>query len=233
MVSRRRHRERSRWVWRVILWLGALLAVVAGLLALGASAYRTGQQLASVQERALEGERDRLTEALATAIGERDAAQRRFTDTDAALAALQKRYDNDVPAGVQAELYALLRQRLAGGLPAERLEEVVRTAEPQRACEGRVQRKRLAIQSGPPRPAEAAIFLDGLLTVGVGAPADATAQGTLVAIGAAWLEQGVSLTGLPARYDVVVNNLTLRLVVEQSEMRGYANATLSTCVPRG
>ncbi len=234
MVSRRRHRERSQWAWRVFIWLAALLAVVVGLLALGASAYRTGQQLASVQVRALEGERDRLTEALATAIGERDAAQRRFTETDTALAALQKRYDDDVPAGVQAEIYALIRQRLAAGLPPERLSEVVRTAEPQRVCEGRVQRKRLAIQTGQPRAAEAGSFLDGMLTVAVAVPtAESAAPATTVAIGAAWLEQPATLTGMPARYDVVLNNLVLRLVVEQSEMRGYANATLATCAPRG
>jgi hypothetical protein len=37
------------------------------------------------------------------------------------------------------------------------------------------------------------------------------------------------LTGLPARLSVPINNAELKLLIEPSELRGYATATLSLC----
>ena len=54
-------------------------------------------------------------------------------------------------------------------------------------------------------------------------------RATSILVTPAWLSEPIRLEGLPARHDILVNNLVLKLTVEASDVAGFANAVLSGC----
>ncbi|MBS0640413.1 MAG: hypothetical protein U1E70_06765 [Acetobacteraceae bacterium] len=238
MLGRRRNRGRSGKRLRVFFVLFVLIGGAGTLYAIGRAAYLTGETLAAWQVRSLEAERDKLTATLAATQAQRDTLQSRLNEANDSLAAMKRRYERDVPAGAAAELYGLLRDRMAAGLTIDRLRTAIQGAEPVRACEGRSVRKRIAVQPAAAKPVEPVLFLDGLVGVTATATGSATGasdnsvQSASVSLYAAWMDKPVVLGALPVKHDVLLNNTTLRLVVEPGDLRGYVNATLSSCVAK-
>jgi hypothetical protein len=222
-MSRERLRRRSKAAWRAVLWL-----VVAGVIGgIGYSSYQTGSLLARqevvAQARQVASLQGQLTVARARA----DSLAGDLTQARAAMGALQQRYTADVPGGVQAEMLALVQARLADGVDQARLAQVLRDAQKLRSCDGRAVRKRFAIQQ-PGAAAEDPIpMLEGLILVS--AATDDPAKPPVVTLAGPWTPTPVRLTGLPARQAIVLNNLQMTLMVEQSDLRGYATVSLSTC----
>lgn len=225
-ISRERSRKRRQLLWRATIWLA-----VAGVLgALGWSAYQTGSLLA--ESRVMELDR-RVRDLSAQLDGTRSdnlRLQSALAEARQSNVALQSRYDSDVPKGEPAELFGITRDRLAQGVTAARLAQVLREAGPARPCETRVTRKRFGITVG--RAAEdAASLLDGLVQVSVSIPAAGgdAARTAAVTVARAWAAEPLKLTGLPAKQDIAINNAVLHLTVEASDLAGYATASLSVC----
>lgn len=224
--SRERRRRRGQFALRVAKWL-----VVLGIfLGLGIAAYRSGLELARTEVTALERRLDEVaTEArdyqMRNARLETDLRQAREAN-----AALQQRYDRDVPKGDAAALFSLAQQRIAAGIPRERVAQVLRDAAPVRRCEGRGQSRRFAVAYGPRAPENAGFeLLDGLVRVMVSAPnqTDDLARAATVAVTVAGADP-VTLSGLPQRHPVVLGNAEMTLNVT-SEIRGFATVSLTTC----
>ena len=225
-ISRDRSRRRRQFMWRASLWLAGI-GVLGGL---GYSAYQTGTMLA--EARVVELERNLVTVTAQLETANQDKAHTLLSLAEARQAnqALQVRYDSDVPRGEMAELYGVARSRLAQGVPAARLTQVLQDATATKPCDTRSTRRRFPIVAAG-RPAEEVSLLDGLVQISASIPPGSTesAKTATVLVTRAWLAEPLKLTGLPARQDIAVNNLVLRLTVEASEVAGYATATLSGC----
>ncbi len=225
-LSRDRSRRRRQFMGRATLWLLGL-GVLGGL---GYSAYQTGTMLAESRVVELERSLVTLSAQLETANLEKARVLAGLAEMRQADAALQARYDADVPKGELADLLAALRGRLAQGVPAARLGQVVQEAAAARPCETRLTRRRFAIVPAG-RAAEEVALLDGLVQVSAFVPVGATEFGrnVTVVVTRAWVAEPLKLAGLPARQEIAVNNLVMRLTVEPSDVAGYAIATLSGC----
>lgn len=225
-ISRDRSRRRRQFMGRATLWLAGI-GVLGGL---GYSAYQTGTMLAESRVVELERNLVTLTAQLETANQDKARTLASLADARQANQALQARYDSDVPKGEIADLYATAKSRLAQGVPAPRLTQVLQDATATKPCETRTTRRRFAIVPAG-RPPEEVSLLDGLIQVSASAPPGTTetAKTASVLVTRAWLPDPIKLTGLPARQDIAVNNLVLRLTVEPSDVAGYATATLSGC----
>lgn len=224
--SRDRRQRTRRFLFRALKWV-LVLAIFVGL---GLWSYRTGLDLARAEVSALQ----RRLDALA-------ADTRELHETNARLdgelrqarqdyAALQRRYEQDVPRGAAAELFSLAQQRIAAGIPRERIEQVLRDAAPVLRCEARGTSRRFAIAYGPRAPEAGGFELhDGLVRVSVSARSqtdDLSRAATVVVTVAG--QDPVTLTGLPQRHPVVLGNAELTLSVS-SEIRGFATVALSGC----
>ncbi len=225
-ISRDRSRRRRQFMGRATLWLAGI-GVLGGL---GYSAYQTGTMLA--ESRVVELERNLVTVTAQLETANQDKVRTLLSLADARQAnqALQARYDSDVPKGEIADLFTVAKSRLAQGIPAPRLTQVLQDATATKPCETRTTRRRFAILPAG-RPPEDVSLLDGLVQVSASTPPGATeiAKTATVLVTRAWLAEPLKLTGLPARQDITVNNLVLRLTVEASDVAGYATATLSGC----
>lgn len=228
-IGTRRNRDRRRRTARFFLrtgqWLGAL-AIFGGL---GYWSYQSGLDLARTEVTDLEQRLDRLG---ADARGLRATNVRLEDELRLArqeIGNLQRRYERDVPAGEAAALYRLAQQRIASGLPAERVQQVMRDAGQVRRCEGRGQSRRFQIITGA-IPDDAGIaLLDGLVRVAVGVPGpgEDPARAANVVVTVAGQERQTH-TGLPQRQVVTLGNVELALSVT-SEVRGFATVAISTC----
>ncbi len=226
-LSRERGRRRRRVLWRGMLWL----AVAAVLGAIGYSSYRTGSTLARLEVTTAEENVARLTAELGNLRSENDRLRTDLAQTRQNADTLRRRYDADVPKGGLAEVLGLARDRLAAGVPQDRIAQVLREAEAMQPCESRVSRKRFAMQTTGQGPDQVVSLLDGLIQVTVSVPAGAEdpTKAATVTITRAWASQPIKATGLPVRQSIAINNVELKLTVEVSEMRGYGAVSLSTC----
>jgi hypothetical protein len=212
---------------RAALWLTA-----AGIfVGIGYSSYQGGSMLARSEVTALEGDVRRLTAELENLRMENDRLQTDLSRSRQGADALKRRYDADVPSGGLASLLTVLRDRRTAGVRDERLAQVLRDAENTRPCEARFTRKRFAIQTGSQGNEEGISLLEGLIQVSATAPGatDDLAKSTVVTINRAWTSQPIKVTGMPVRQPIQINNIEMKLVVEPSDLRGYATATLSLC----
>mgnify|MGYP001160604857 FL=1 len=225
-MSRERRRRRGQFALRATKWL-LVLGIFAGL---GVVAYQSGLELAGTEVTRLER---RLAEVGAEA---RDLQLRNsrlegeLRQAREANAALQRRYERDVPSGASAAVFSLAQQRIAAGVDRERIEQVLRDAGPVRRCEARGTSRRFAIVYGTRIPENAGIELaEGLVRVVVSTAAQTddinrTAQVVVTVAG----QDPVTLTGLPQRQVVTLGNAELALSVT-SEIRGFATAALTNC----
>ncbi len=148
-----------------------------------------------------------------------------------ATIALQQRYDADVPSSGLAALVTILRQKQGAGIEDDRIARVLREIDAPRPCGDRVARPRLPITTKAQEPEDTVSFFDGLIQVSASMPegGDGTVKAAVVTISRAWAAQPIKVTGLPVRQVITIYNTDLKLVVEASDLRGYAVASLSTC----
>lgn len=225
--SRERRKQRGQVLLRLAKWL-ILLGVFVGL---GIWSYQTGLALARSEVTSLEARLDEVaTEARSLQMRNQQLVGE-LRQSREANAALQRRYDQDVPAGDAAALFTLAQRRIAEGLPRGRVEQVLRDAQPVTSCEGRGTSRRFAIAYGPRVPDGAGIeLMDGMVRVVVSAPstADDLARTASVVVSVAG-QAPVTLAGLPQRHPVVLGNAELTLSVGPSDVRGFASAGITTC----
>ncbi len=222
---RERSLRRRRLLWRVTL----PVLIGFGLFGLGYSAYQSGTMLAEARVRELSRRIDDLSSQLSASHADNEGLQSGVADAKRALQELQGRYDKDVPSGELADLVAAARGRLAQGLPAARLAQVLREASATHDCNTHATRKRFEITTGKHTADDAAAFLEGLLQVTAATTNAADPARTVVTVDPVWASEPLKLTGMPAHQNLVVNNLVLHLDVEASPLAGYATVTLSTC----
>jgi len=228
-LATRRRRERNR---RLLLGTAKWLFALGILAALGYSAHEAGTQLARLdvdrlERRVLELEQQRA--ALEAQVGQ---LRSELAESRAATQQIQQRYNAEVPRGPLASLTTLLRERLASGLEADRLRLAVQSADRLRRCDGPVVSRRFRIGVGARATEEdATSFAEGLIRVSALAPAGSDDLVRSVVVTFSGLGSGGprSVTGLPANHAIVLDNHELRLTVTDSQVRGFATASLTTC----
>lgn len=225
--SRERNRRRRQFAWRA----GISLLVAGGLVGLGYSAYQTGSLLAQSRVSGLSSKVADLTNQLDASRTENAHLQAGLDEAKRSGLALQSRYDKDVPTSEMADLLGIARERRSQGVPAQRLGQALREAAVTRVCDTRAARRRFAFQVGKSTPDDAVALLDGLIQVSATIPNAAAdpARTAAIVIEQAWTSEPLKFTGLPARQDIVVNNLLLHLAVEVSPMAGFGTVSLSIC----
>lgn len=229
-MPRRPNRTRQNW-WPAVKWTTAL----AIFLAIGYASYRSGTEFALADVNRLNAQLQ-----AAVAVGQEleqgnARLQSELTATRLAQAALQRRYDDDVPREAVADLVARIRARLDDGLAAERLAQVIQEAEPVMLCDGPLVSRRFRIGIEP-RGADddTTTFAEGMIRVRALAPAPGAdlLQTTVVTVAGLGVEGGsLSVTGLPAQATLTLGNRTLRLSVSASGVAGFVTASLTTCRP--
>lgn len=226
-----RNRERSRR--RIAIYLGlakwVLLLVIFG--AIGYSSYQSGLWLAERKLVTLREDLAGLQRLHAETERTRDDLQARLAKANDDIRGLQRRYDADVPTGAPAELLKLARDRLTGGVPAERLAEALRLASPVVPCEGRPQTKRFVLRTGPQPVADDTVsFIDGLVSLTASlASGEDPARPVTVNFTRVNGPSSTASGKLPLRHAVIVDNVEYRFTVAASDIRGYLSVTVNNC----
>lgn len=224
--SRERRRRRGQFMLRAAKWL----LIVGIFVGLGVWSYQSGLELARAEVTALERRIANLSADARDVYARNAALEGELRQARADMVALQRRYEQDVPRGDAAALFSLVQGRIAAGVPRARMEQVVRDAGPIRRCEGRGTVRRFAIAYGRVPEGAGIELQDGVVRVVVSAPAptDDLARAASVAVTVAGGET-LTLTGLPQRHPVVLGNVEFTLNVAASDVRGFAQASLSGC----
>lgn len=226
-ISRERARRRRKFLFRFILWLAAVGVFVM----IGYSSYQTGSALAEREVVARRAEIERLKAQVDADKSSNDRLHAELARAQQATTVLQQRYDADVPSGGIAALMTILRQKQAAGVKDDRLAQVLHEIDAPRPCGERVVRRRFPIATKSPGPDDVVSFLDGLLQVSASMPAGSNgpAKAAVVTVLRAWTAEPIKIAGLPAQQIITIYNTDLKLVVQESDLRGYAEASLSTC----
>ncbi|MCA4919171.1 MAG: hypothetical protein ING82_07070 [Roseomonas sp.] len=234
-LGRRRNRERrqrtTRWLWRASQTVMVLLV----FLGFGILTYRGAEDMARAEVTALETRLAEAAERESTAAAEQSRLAGELAEARTESSSWRARHEQEVPRPPYTDILALAAARLGAGIAPERLMEALRSAEMPRRCEGRPIIRRFAIRfGGSPTADEGISFLDGLLRITAAMPAGAEDVARLanLSVTSVWNGRTETLTGLPQRLPLTLGNLELDLAITASEMRGFAQAALTTC-PRG
>ena len=221
-------RERARRRRKLLVRVAMVVAVLGIFVGIGFASYKSGSILAARQVIKQRWAIERLEEQVAAGQVTTDRLQAELSRSQLAVAALQQRYDANVPVGSTASLVTILRQKQAAGIKEERIAQVLRDLDAPIPCSAdKVARRRFPIGTGTE---EGTSFMDGLIQVSVVAPPNTdAAKAWVVTITRAWSPQPIKLTGLPAQQMIPLYNSALRLTVEPSDMKGFLTAALSTC----
>jgi hypothetical protein len=214
-------------LFRVTSWLFAAGVFVA----IGYSSYLTGSALAERQVGAQRVEIARLQAQVDGGISANEHLQADLAQARQATIALQRRYDEDVPQGGLAALVTILRKKQGIGINDDRIAKILREIDAPHPCSEKVTRRRLPIAAKTPGPDDVVSFLDGLVQVSVIMPAgaDGPTRAATVTISRAWAAEPIKVTGLPVQQVITIYNTELNLLVEPSDLRGFAQASLSIC----
>src|SRR5690606_22166602 len=170
-------------------------------------------------------------EALAAGI---EAARKREAEWE-------HRYRQDVPTGTAREIFALVQQRIAAGVPADRLAFVIGATDAKDNCRGRPQTKRFILQTPRTSGANDTIaFADGSIRItGRGEPTIDANGGPL-----GWFDPSKPVTvrftqlggrtseatgTLPLSHSVVQNNREWRFNIAAGDPRGFIYVTADDC----
>jgi hypothetical protein len=159
----RRSRRRQALLGTARL-VGVALAIGGGALA----SYQIGRSQSRIEVARFESDLSALQE-LNRLLSERAAsAEQRAEAAITRAARLQRSYDADVPQGPTKDLLDLLQQRLKDGVPAARLEFLLREARVERKCDPPSETKRLLVHTSvTPTTAATAGFAKNQITVTV------------------------------------------------------------------
>jgi len=230
-------RRRRRRLWGRV---ARFLFLLACLLVVAVFSYRVGVERAQedvgglrTRIAALAGTNARLARERDQAVAERAAALARAK-------AVQARYDREVPTGPSKALVALLKRRLAEGVPAERLGFVIGAATAEAKCDADTVTKRFIVQTPLYNgPNGAVSFGDNAITVtGEGESArdaggnpeawyDPAAPVTLhfIHVGG----EAMSVNGkLPLHHSVVLGDTEYRFTVLEGA-RGFVKVAANRC----
>jgi hypothetical protein len=226
-ASRERARRRRKFLFRITLWLFAACVFVA----LGYSSYLTGSALAEREVIALHAEINHLQAQLDADKSTNEQVRTDLAQARQATIALQQRYDADVPKGGLAALVTILRQKQGTGIKDERIAHMLSEIDAPHPCSEKVTRRRLPIATKAPGPDDVVSFLDGLVQVSALMPVgtDDLTRAATVTISRAWAAEPIKVTGLPVQQVITIYNTELKLLVEPSDLRGFAQASLSIC----
>ena len=226
-ISRERARRRRQFLFRVAL----CLFVACVFVGIGYSSYLTGSALAEREVHAQRATIDRLQAQVDADKSTNEHLQADLAQARQATTALQQHYDDDVPKGGIAALITVLRQKQNSGIKDNRIAKVLREIDAPHPCSEKVTRRRLPIAAKAPGPEDVVSFLDGLVQVSASMPtgAEGTPRAATVTISRAWAAEPIKVTGLPVQHVITIYNTDLNLVVEPSELRGFAQASLSIC----
>ena len=183
--DRARRRRQRRWV--TVKWLLA----VGGLGAAAVFAYESGRSLAQRDVDALSQRIAELEAGLQQAETDMSAAQASQSEAERSLSEAQQRYQQDVPTGELAELFALLRQKRAEGVTPERLGFLLEAASNDRACDDQATQKRFVLRTPLYAGGNDSVgFYEGLITVTGEGPSATDAAGKAEA----WFDPSESVT---------------------------------------
>jgi hypothetical protein len=234
-TGRRRNRERrqraTRWLWR----LSQAVMLLLVFLGFGIIAYRGAEEIARAEVSALEAQLAEAAQRVTALSAERAVLSAALEQARHEATNWRARHDQEVPRPPFTDVLAIAAQRITAGVAPERLTEVLSAADNPRRCEGRPSLRRFAMRfGGTPTTDEGTSFMDGLLRITAAMPAGAEDMARLanVTVTTSWNGRSQNLTGLPQRLTIPLGNLELDLAITASEMRGFVQATLSTC-PRG
>lgn len=231
-LGTRRSRERRQRRLHLLLRFSQALAVILTFLGVGVIAYRGAEELARQEVTTLEAQVARLTQQEADMQRENTQLAAMLEQARRDMRQLEARYAQDVPRAPFTQFLTAARERLSAGVAAERLVDVIRTAENPRRCEGRAIMRRFAIRfGGTPNTEEGTSFAEGLLRVSVAMPAGAEdiARQSTVSVTTTWNGRTETREGLPQRLSLPLGNLELDLTISASELRGFAQAALASC----
>ncbi len=231
--SSARRQRRSRF----LKWLFVLLALGG----LGLFAYMSGQ---SLSERSLNQALDRISQLenqTATLEGRNEDLLNAAATDRRELAALQSRYDADVPKGERQKLLGLVDEQLGKGASLDRLSFLISAADQDEKCDGEPGTKRFLVRTplydGPNASVQ---FADGALTVTAegepavdedGRPLAWYDPSKPITLGLAPLGQAPQTFGgtLPMHNKIVINGSEYRLTVVAGDSRGFVNVTADRC----
>ena len=171
-TRRSRRRQAS---WRLLRWcaLAAALAIAVG------AGYRIGVSQGRTETARLEQDLADARE-LQRLAGERLArAEQQAESAIARHAQLQRRFADEVPSGEPRRLLELATAQLRAGVPATRLEFLLREAAVERRCDRAVETQRLVVHTpAAVSPMATVAFAGGRVTVSAeGAKAPVAAEG--------------------------------------------------------
>jgi hypothetical protein len=234
-LGRRRSRERrqraTRWLWR----LSQAVMILLVFLGFAILTYRGAEEVARAEVTALEARLAEAAERESTAAAEQGRLALQLAEARTEASTWRTRHEQEVPRPPFTDVLAIAAERIAAGVAPERVMDLLRLADNPRRCEGRPIIRRFAIRfGGTPNADEGTSFLDGLLRITITMPAGAEDVARLanVSVTSTWNGRTETLTGLPQRMALTFGNLEMELSVTASELRGFAQAALSTC-PRG
>jgi hypothetical protein len=229
--SRERRQRATRWLWRVSQAVMILLV----FLGFAILTYRGAEEVARAEVTALEARLAEAAERESTAAAEQGRLALQLAEARTEASTWRTRHEQEVPRPPFTDVLAIAAERIAAGVAPERVMDLLRLADNPRRCEGRPNIRRFAIRfGGTPNADEGTSFLDGLLRITITMPAGAEDVARLanVSVTSTWNGRTETLTGLPQRMALTFGNLEMELSVTASELRGFAQAALSTC-PRG
>jgi len=235
--SRQRARRRglmllaaAKWsLYAGIVLVAAYFAYVAGVRITEASTGNLGERVEELtaQLGAVQGERDRLKEALARASAQAED--------------LRKRYESDVPSGAISDLLGALRAKLSAGVAPARIAGVLAAVENTRACDDRPVTKRFTVRLGAGRgPTDSITFADRSIVVSATGTAATDANGrssgwfdpaqpvtvTFTRLGGA---ESVVSGVLPLQHAIVIKDVEHRFMLAAGDVRGFIFATADSC----
>ncbi len=136
----RRKRQRR---WQVLKWAAAF----AGILAAGFYSYETGSRLTEREVERLEEEIEGLGTRIQQLEQDNDRLAEAARTAKVNVQEWQQRYRKDIPSGELKSLYEKLRQKMANGIPGERLAFVLDQASDRKDCADNVDTKRFYVKT--------------------------------------------------------------------------------------
>jgi hypothetical protein len=157
-----RRRNRAPVTRNVLAWTAALVVISAA----GLYAYRTGTALAMRQTEDLRAQVSALTEEVAGLEQTNAGLQNALEGQQARNLSLLEQYRTDVPDEESQEILRLVRGKLAEGVPAQRLSEIVEAAAAEWECASESLTRRFVVQTPTTSGSNAAVsFAEGTLIV--------------------------------------------------------------------
>lgn len=222
--------EKRRRRNKVSLIIGSILLTAAIYVRIGILGYDVGAATAEQDARAFELQLEEGAAEINALLATRTGLEGALSEMRRSVADLEAAYAREVPTPATAALLELAQRRVEAGLTLERLEAALNAAGALRPCTEAGTPRRFRIAVGEALPANAgASFVNGLLRVIVQAPsqgADLTAARTLVQVAGG---SPVELAGASHRHPVVIGNVEFLLDVQPAGLRGFVQASVSSC----